>query len=81
MNEKEHTYMIGNLRIQVSDMRKALDVIQRHKVNVKFSTKSNIIEFNLRDSIFITIDSVNLDSSGIKTSLCTSRTFIEQPSE
>ena len=56
MNEKEHTYMIGNLRIQVSDMRKALDVIQRHKINVKFFAKSNIIEFNHKDLMSITID-------------------------
>ena len=56
MNKKEHTCMIGNLRIQVSNMKKALDVIQRYNITVKFSTKNNIIEFNLGDSIFITID-------------------------
>ena len=53
MNEKEPTYMDGNLTVQVSDIRKAFDIIQKYNIGVRFSTKDNTIDFNLED---LTID-------------------------
>ena len=58
MNKKhESIYMDGDFTLQVSDIRKALDVIQKYNVDVRFSTEENTIAFNLED---LTIDQLTL---------------------
>jgi bifunctional DNase/RNase len=54
MNEKhEPAYMEGWLKVQVSNIRKAFEIIQRYNIDANFSTREKNVEF---DPDYLTID-------------------------